>query len=232
MRRDAPELHPPPMTDIPRSVLVPSAILAGLCPLVANSLHEDSVGDGEQILAEAAAGLPVAGQVSVALFLLGFAALIVVLATLSAAIASRTRYLAGVVAIAGAAAVAIKLAEAQTGMALRDTADVVDPGTAAVLAGIEEAGFVVHGFLISLALGAAALGLLRSGTLPAWLAWWGIVMGGLGVLTATVGIVWPPNYVPVPYLLLLVWLVALGIVGARRSLTGSAPEVPVPTMGA
>lgn len=213
------------MTQIPRTVLVPSALLAGLCPLVANTLHEDAVGDGERILADAATGLPLAGQVSVVLFLLGFAALIVVLATLSAASAARTPALAGVVAIAGAAAVAVKLAEAQTGMALRQTAGVVDPGTAEVLVAIDEAGFTVHGFLLSLALGAAAVGLLRSGVVPSWLAWWGTVMGALGVVTATVGIVWPPNYVPIPYLLLLVWLIALGIVGARRPLTGSVPDM-------
>ena len=206
------------MNRIPRTVLVPSAILAGLCPLVANTLHEDAVGSGEQIIAEAAAGPTAAERGSVALFLLGFAALIVVLAALAAAIATRVPALAGVVAIAGAAAVAIKLAEAQTGMALREAADVVDPGTAEVLVGMDDAGFVVHGFLMSLALGAAALGLLRSGVAPAWLLWWGIVMGGLGVLTAMVGIVWAPNYVPIPFLLLLVWLVAVGIVGARRPL--------------
>jgi hypothetical protein len=217
------------MNRIPRTVLVPAAILAGVCPLVANSLHEDSVGDGRQILAEAAAAHPVAAQLSVALFMIGFAALVVVLAVLAAAVAPRTPYLAGVVAIAGSAAVAIKLAEAQTGLALRDAADVVDPGTAEVLVGMDEAGFTVHGFLVSLAFGAAALGLLRSGLVPAWLAWWGVVMGGLGVLTATVGIVWPPNYVPVPYLLLLVWLVALGIAAVRRPLTETAPQVAVPT---
>lgn len=219
------------MTATPRTVLVPAAVLAGVCPLAANSLYEDSLGNGEQILAEAAAGPPGAEQVSVALFLLGFAALIVVLAILSATVAARTPYLAWVAAIAGGAAVAIKLSEAQTGMALRGAADVVDPGTAEVLVGMDEAGFTVHGFLISLALGAAALGLLRSGVVPAWLAWWGIVMGGLGVLTAIVGIVRPPNYVPVPYLLLLVWLVALGIVVARRPMA-SPREAVVPTMGA
>jgi hypothetical protein len=217
------------MTQIPRTVLVPAALLAGVCPLVANSLYEDSVGNGEQILAEAAADRSAAEQLSVGLFMLGFAALVVVLALLAGAIAARTPHLAGVVAIAGAAAVAIKLAEAQTGMALREAAGVVDPGTAEVLAGMDEAGFTVHGFLISLTLGAAALGLLRSGVVPAWLAWFGIVMGGLGVLTATAGIVWPPNYVPVPYLLLLVWLVALGIIGARRPLAApAAPEAVVP----
>jgi hypothetical protein len=216
------------MNQIPRNVFVPAAILAGVCPLLADSLHEESAGDGEQVLAEAAGAVPVAAQVSVALFLLGFVALVVVLATLAAVIAPRTPILAGVVAIAGAGSVAVKLAEAQTGMALREAADVVAPGTAEVLVGIDEAGFTLYGFLLSLALGAAALGLLRSRGVPAWLAWWGIVMGGLGVLAATVGIVWSPNYVPIPFLLLLVWLVALGIVGARRPLA-PAPELVAAT---
>jgi hypothetical protein len=215
------------MTQIPRNVLVPAAILAGVCPLVADSLHEEAAGDGRQILAEAGAAAPLTGRLSVAVFLVGFAALVVVLALLSAAVVARTPILGWVVAIAGAAAVAIKLAEAQTGMALREAADVVDPGTAEVLVGIDEAGFTVYGFLLSLALGAAALGLLSARLVPAWLAWWGVVMGGLGVLTAAVGIVWSPNYVPIPFLLLLVWLVALGIVGARRPLAGSEPQVVV-----
>ena len=207
---------------------MPAAILAGLCPLVANSLYEDAVGDGDQISSpRPPPGCRWRAQVSVVLFLLGFVALIVVLATLSAAIARRTPTLAGVAAIAGAAAVAVKMAEAQTGIALRDAVEVVDPGTAEVLVGMDEAGFTVFGFLISLALGAAALGLLRSGLVPVWLGWWGAVMGGLGVLTAGIGIVAPPHYVPIPFLLLLLWMVALGIVGARRPLVDSAPEVAV-----
>jgi hypothetical protein len=212
------------MNFLPRTVLVPSALLAGICPLVANTVHEDTAGDGGQILTEAARGPSAAESVSVALFMVGFAALVVVLATLSAAIAARAPVPAGVVAIAGAASVATKLLEAQTGIALREAADVVDPGTAELVLGIEEAGFTVHGFLLSLALGAAALGLLRSRVLPSWLAWWGVVAGGLGVLTATIGIIWPTSYVPLPYLLLLVWLVALGIVGVRRPLAYTAPE--------
>ena len=159
------------MNQIPRSTLVPTALLAGLCPLVANSIYEDTTGNGAKILAEAAAGQPVAAKISVLLFLVGFVALIVVLGVLAAAIARRTPALSGIVAVAGAAAVAIKLSEAQTGMALRQTTEGLDPGTAEALVAIDEAGFAVHGFLLALALGAAGLGLLRSG-----------VMGGLARL--------------------------------------------------
>lgn len=231
MCRDVFGLHADRMNSIPRTVLVPSALLAGICPLVANTIHEDAAGDGGQSLSEAARGPSAAESVSVALFMLGFAALVVVLAALSAAIFARVPVLAGVVTIAGAASVAVKLLEAQTGIALRQAADALDPGTAEFVLGIDEAGFTVHGFLLSLALGAAALGLHRSELVPSWLAWWGVVAGGLGVVTAVIGIIWPTSYVPIPFLLLLVWLVALAIVGVRRPLAYSAPE-NVSTMSA
>lgn len=204
------------MNQIPRSTFVPAALLAGLCPLAANSVYEDTAGSGAEILVEAAAAQPVAATISVVLFLVGFLALIVVLGVLAAAIARRTPALSGIVVVAGAAAVAIKLAEAQTGIALRETAGALDPGTAEALVAIDAAGFAVYGFLLALALGAAGLGLLRSGATAAWLGWWATVMGGLGVLTAAVGIVVPDAYVPIPFVLLLVWLIALGIAGARR----------------
>ena len=225
MRRDRGGDETCGMKQIPRSILVPAALLAGLCPLVANSIHEDSTGDGAKILAEAAAGLPMAAKISIVLFLVGFAALIVVLGVLAAAISRRTPALSGVVVVAGAAAVAIKLTEAQTGMALRETADVVDPGTAKALVAMDEAGFALYGFLLALALGAAGLGILRSGIMAAWLGWWATVMGALGVLTAAVGVVVPDAYVPIPFMLLLVWLIALGIAGARRPFPRSAALV-------
>lgn len=210
------------MNSIPRS-LVPAALLAGLCPLVANSLEGESPGSGAAILAEAGAGQTAAGAVAIVLFLVGFAALVVVLGVLAAGIARRTPALAGVVAVAGAAAVAVKLSEVQTGLALRETAAVVQPGTAEVLVAMDVAGFTLYGFLVSLALGAAGLGLLRAEVLPAWLAWWATVMGGLGVLSAAIGLV-TAAYVPIPFLLLLVWLIALGVAGVRRPLT----MAPVP----
>ena len=203
------------MDQISRSTLAPAALLAGFCPLLANSIHEANTGDGAAILADANADQPVAAMISIVLFLVGFTALIVVLGVLAAAIARRTPALSGVVVAAGAAAVAIKLAEVQTAMALRESAHVVDPGTAQVLVGMDEAGFAVYGLLLSLALGASGLGLLVSNVVAPWLGWWPTVMGCLGMASAAIGIVIPDAYVPVPFLLLLVWLVALGIAGAR-----------------
>ena len=216
------------MDHIPRSTLVPAALIAGLCPLVANSIYENTASSGEEILAQAAAGQPAAAKISLLLFLVGFVALIGVLAVIAAAIFRHTPSLSGVVAIAGAAGVAIKLSEAQTGIALRETAGVLDPGTAHALVVIDEAGFAVYGLLLALAFGAGGLGLLRSGLVPAWLGWWATVMGGLGVATAVFGTVVADAYVPIPFLLLLVWLIALGITGARRPFPHAAVPAAVP----
>ena len=151
-----------------------------------------------------------------------------VLGVLAAVIAGRAPALAGVVVGAGAAALAVELGEVQTGIALRRTAGNLDPGTAEALVAMDDAGFTVYGLLLSLSLGATGLGLLRSGATAAWLGWWAVVMGALGVLTATVGIVVPRAYVPIPFVLLLVWLMALGIAGARRPFPQlvAAPAVP------
>jgi hypothetical protein len=217
------------MNQIPRSILVPAALLAGLCPLVANTIHEDTTDSGARILAEAAADQSPAQSTSIVLFLVGFAAMVVVLGVLAAALARQAPAMSGIVAVAGAAAIAIKLGEAQTGLALRKTADVLDPGAAEALVAMEEAGFTVYGFLLALALGAAGLGLLRSGMVPAWLGWWAAVMGGLGLVTAAIGMVDQDAYVPIPFLMLLVWLIALGITGARRPLQRSEASLAVPS---
>lgn len=218
------------MNQLPRTALVPAALLAGVCPLVANTIHEDAATDGARIVSEAGAAVTASARISIALFLVGFAALLVVIGVLVAALARRTPELAAVVGVAGAAAVAIKLSEAQTGFAMREQADVLEPATAALLVGIDDAGVVVYGFLLSIALGAAGVGLLRSRLVPAWLGWWAAVAGGLGVLAAGAGLVSPPNYAPIPFLLLLVWLVALGLTVARRPLVeSSAIRVPLAT---
>lgn len=200
--------------DNSRTSLIWSAFLAGLCPLIANSVHEDETSSGEAILSAASTEMTTPQAISVVLHLVGFLALAAVLGVLAAGLARRTPALAAMAAIAGAAAIAVKISEAMTGMALRTHGDAVDPATAELLVGIDEAGFIVYGFLFSAAFAAVGLGLAR-GSGPAWLGWAAVIAGGLGVLAATVGVV-TGSYVPVPFLLLLLWLLALGIVAARN----------------
>jgi hypothetical protein len=200
-----------------RPALVVSALLAGVCPLIANTLHEDEVGGGDEILAAAASAMPAAAYVAYALFLVGFAALIVVLGLLAGELGRRSPATGAVIGIAGGAAIAVKISEVTTGMALRQHPDALDAGTAEFLAAVDGAGFVVYGFLLSVAFGAVGVGLVRSHLAPGWLAWWPLVAGVLGVLTSMIGILSVGSYMPVPFLLLLLWLVVLGIAAARGS---------------
>lgn len=204
-----------------RPALVASALLAGLCPLVANTLYEDEVGSGDEILAAAGSAMPIMAYVAYGLFLIGFAALIVVLGLLIGELGRRSPATGAVIGIAGAAAIAIKLIEVTTGMALRQHPDAIDAGTAVVLVATDEAGFVVYGFLLSVAFTAVGIGLVRSRLAPGWLAWWPAAAGGLGVVTSMIGILSVGNYVPVPFLLLLLWMVALGIAAARSPIRHS-----------
>jgi hypothetical protein len=198
-----------------RPALVASALLAGACPLIANTLHEDEAGGGDEILAAAGSALPAAAYVAYALFLVGFVALMVVLGLLIDELGKRSPATGAVIGIAGAAAIAVKISEVTTGMALRQHPDALDPGTAELLVAVDGAGFVVYGFLLSVAFAAVGVGLVRSHRAPAWLAWWPLVAGVLGVLTSMIGILSVGSYVPVPFLLMLLWLVVLGITAAR-----------------
>lgn len=199
-----------------RPALAASALLAGLCPLVADSVYEDEAGSGSEILAVASDGPPAAAYVANGLFLVGFVALMTALGLLAVAIGRRSPVAAVVAAVAGSAAVAVKLSEVTTGMALRQQPDALDAGTAEFLVAVDDAGFVLYGFLLSVSFAAVGVGLLRAEGVPRWLAWWPLVVGTLGVPTAAVGILVVGAYVPVPFLLLLVWLVVLGIVVVRR----------------
>jgi hypothetical protein len=163
MCRDAGSARLFDMNQISSKVLVPAAILAGVCSLVANSLYEDTVGDGDQILAEAAGGVPLAGQLSVALFLLGFVRPHRCPGHLVRGDRQAYADPCGGGGRRGCRGGGGPAGRGADGIALREAADVVDPGTAEVLVGMDKAGFTVFGFLISLALGAAALGLLRYG---------------------------------------------------------------------
>jgi hypothetical protein len=208
----------------PNRTLIISALLASLGPLVGNGLYAAPATDGEKILAEARDGLPAMAYVAFPLELLGFAALAVLFAWLVAFLFERAPVAAVTTAIAGSAMIAVKVGSAGPWMVVNSIPEKLDPATAEILISMNDQSFVISGFLMCVAFLTAGFGLLAS-EFPRWLAWWATVAGGLGVVAGMAGIVRPEAYVPIPYLLCLVWMIAVAIATVMRR-DDAAPVIP------
>lgn len=199
----------------PNRTLIISALLASLGPLVGNALYAGPGSSGEAILAEAREGLPTVAYFAYTLELLGFAALTVLFAWLVSFLFERSPVAAVATGIAGSAMLAVKVGSAAPMMTVYSMPDTLDPVTAEALISMNDQSFVVSGFLMSLAFLAAGAGLLAT-EFPRWLAWWAAVAGGLGVVAGVGGVVRPEAYVPIPFLLLLVWMIAVALTAVMR----------------
>lgn len=212
---------------ISRPVLITSAVVAGLGPLVGNGLYAGPAESGAA-LQQGLADRPAVAYVGYSLELVGFVAMATVFAVLCTWLARRSPVAAGVTGLAGAAALAVKVGSFTPLMAVAAADDPLDPATVDVLVGINEMAFIIFGFLASVAFTAAGLGLLQAGA-PRWLGWWATVAGALGAVAAAVGALDPDHYVFVPFLSLLLWLVALGLTeafgrsGATNRALGAVP---------
>lgn len=219
------------MTTLDTRILGPSALVAGLSPLVGNGLYAGPTASGTALLRDLAEPLSARAALGLTLEVVGLLALVVFLAALVAALAAgRSSIAAGGTAIAGGAMVAVKLGSVTPVLALRADPEGVPAEVAEVLIGTNDAAFVVSGLLLSLSLAFAGVGLLASGAVPGWLGWWPVLAGGLGVLAAGAGVLLPDSYVPVPFLLLLLWMMALGawslLAGSPRTVRGTAVATP------
>lgn len=201
-------------------VLITAALLAGLGPLVGNGLDAGPTGDAEEQLASLRAGLTGAGRLGLLLELAGLIALCVLMACLIAVAARRRPAAAATAAIAGAAMVAVKVGSAGPIMAAYHRADSIDAATASVLIDLNDMAFVVSGLLMSLAFGALGVGLWHADG-PRWVTRTPAVLGLLGVGAGASGMTDPDAYVPVPFLLLLLWMIVLALWSAT---TRSAPN--------
>ncbi len=188
-----------------------------------NGLYAVPGSNGGEILAEARDGLPAIAYVAFPLELIGFAALVVLLAWLVAYLFERAPVAAVTTGIAGSAMIAVKVGSVGPWMVVNSMPDKLDPMTAEMLISLNDQSFVISGFLICLAFLAAGVGLLAT-EFPRWLSWWATVAGGLGVVAGMVGIVHPAAYLPMPYLLLLVWMIAVAIATVTRP--DNAARVP------
>jgi hypothetical protein len=214
MRRDG--LDPDSRGMNRNRTLVISALLASLGPLVGNGLWAGPGTDGDAILADARDGLPAIAYVGFTLELLGFAALAVLLAWLVSYLFERAPVAAVTTGIAGTAMLAVKVGSAGPMMVVYSIPEKLDAMTAEVLISMNDQSFVVSGFLLCLAFLAAGVGLLTT-EFPRWLSWWAAIAGGTGVLAGIVGILNPDAYVPIPFLLVLVWMIAVALSTVTRA---------------
>jgi hypothetical protein len=194
-----------------------------LAILIGNGLAEagNSGGDdGAAVLADLQRGFTPVQAFGLTLEILGFALFIVFLGALYRTL-RRAETADGWLAVtalgAGLVTVAVKVASIGPAMAARMRADDLSPELARTLEDINGAGFVISGYTLGIFVGAAALATLVTRLVPRWLASAGVVVGVLTIAAGTAGILDPAGYVPIPFLLGLVWVVAVSVVLAIRA---------------
>jgi hypothetical protein len=125
-------------------------------------------------------------------------------------------WLAGTAYGAGLASLAVKVGSAAPLAAALYRRDDLDATTARTLVDINGGAFVIDGLLVAVFVLAAALSLLGTGLVARWMAWSGVALGLIGLVTPTAGILDMGNYFPVPFLLDLIWTVVLAVLLVRR----------------
>jgi hypothetical protein len=113
---------------------------------------------------------------------------------------------------AGLVTVAVKLASAAPFMAAHLRASELSPELARTLIDMNGAAFVISGFTWGIFVLAAAAAALSGRVLPQWLGIVGVVVGVLTIAAGVAGILDPLGYVPIPFLLGLLWVLAVSIV--------------------
>jgi uncharacterized membrane protein len=165
----------------------------------------------------AKAGDPVVAT-GTALELVGFVLLAVFTAWLIDALRQRAALaLAGVLALVGAVLMlAVKLGSASPYLVGILHHDAISPESALLLQGINDAGFVLGWLPWALFVAAAAVALRRAGLLGRFGFGFGLLVGGLGVVAAVLGVVAPPAANPLPFLAGLLWTLLVGVRVAVR----------------
>jgi hypothetical protein len=179
------------------------------------SVIEPSVEPGpakalEDFAVKAASGT---AQVGLALELLGFVALTVFIGVLLDTLRRKHALgLAGIVAaVAAVIMLAVKLASAAPYLAGLAYHPVLTPDTALALSLTNGAGFVLCWLPFAVFVTAAALALHNAGMLGRLGTAAGLLIGGLGIVAALVGVVNMASATPVPFLLGCLWTLAASI---------------------
>lgn len=193
-----------------------------LAILIGNAMYEAGKGgvqDGPGILADLQRTTSAAQTVGLVLEVLGFAAFIVFLGALYRTLrrAEGTGgWLATTALGAGLVTVAVKLGSIGPSMAADRRVEELTPELARTLHDLADADFVVSGYTSGIFVAAAGAAMLATRVLPRWLATAGVVVGVLTIAAGTAGVVDPAGYVPVPFLLGLLWMLVTSAVLALR----------------
>ena len=198
-----------------------------LAILIGNGLYEAGRTGGEDgpgVLDDLQRTPSSAQTAGLALEVLGFAAFLVFLGALYRTLRRRESadgWLGTTALGAGLVTVAVKLGSIAPLMAANLRADELTPDLARTLDDLGGASFVISGYTSGIFVAAAAAATLTTRVLPRWLAITGVVVGVLTIAAGTAGVVDPAGYVPIPFLLGLLWvLVTSGVLAVRGPAAG------------
>jgi len=208
--------------------------------IVGNQITSGSQTDphpsGRQDLADFSRTPTVAENIGFAMEVLGFLTFMFFIGWLVTSLRRRggpAEWLAGVVGIAGATNLIVKLASVMPMMAGEMNHDKISPTTARVLADMNGAAFVVSFLPFGVFLLSAGLAILASGWMGRVAGWSAVVIGTAGVALPLASRLDPVNTNPVPFMLGLLWVLVVGIrLGWRgpRAVRESLEPTPVPAL--
>ena len=197
--------------------------------------HSGATG-GPDLLADLTRPPSAVNAAGLTLELLGWAALVMFLGYLYRVLSraeGEKGWLAPVAFGAGLVMVTIKLGSVGPLVAAwhrRD--DGLSIGAAETLSDLGDSLFIVSGWATGLLVATAAGSALASGVLPRWLCWFGVVSGVATLVAGTAGILYPRDYIPLPFLAGLLWMLMTSVVLTLRVSREPREDLgarPVPT---
>lgn len=214
-------------TTLPR-VGAASGAVCVVSVMVGNGLAlagQSGATEGPELLADLTQSPSAVNAIGLSLELVGWVALVMFLGYLYRVLKQAEGpdgWLAPVAFGAGLMMVTIKLGSVGPLVAAwyrRD--DGLTVSAAQMLSDMGDALFVVSGWATGLLVAAAAGSAVGSRVLPRWLCWFGLVSGVATLVAGTIGIIYPRDYNPLPFLTGLLWLLMTSVV-----LTIRASRVP------
>ena len=189
--------------------------------------------DDASALAELRAPLTLGNQVGFILEVVGFTCLFFFVGALYRILRraeASDGWLADVALIAGTAMIAVKMGSVTFGVAERYHPATISAAAAGILHNLGDGAFVISGLFAAIFVLAASLSGLGSRVLPRSAGWAGVVIGVAGFVTPSLAFHHPASYVPIPWLLAILWMAVVGVVLFRRTKPGAPDEFATTTV--